>query len=125
MNDDETMSGFPKNIDDTTDGTEDDVLHDAGQAVKTARPKLARPPLYKVVLLNDDYTPMAFVIDVLRVFFHMDAEKATRVMLKVHTEGKGVCGVYDKDIAETKAAQVNRYSREFEHPLLCAVEADR
>ena len=110
------MSGLPRNID-------DDVVHETVHEVKTAQPKTKQPPLYQVVLINDDYTPMGFVVDVLRVFFHMDVEKATRVMLKVHTEGKGVCGVYGKDIAESKAAQVNNYSREYEHPLLCSVEA--
>ena len=99
--------------------------HDSGLATATDKPKLAQPPLYKVVLINDDYTPMDFVVDVLRVFFGMDVEKATRVMLKVHTEGKGVCGVFSKDVAESKAAQVNDYSRECEQPLLCSVEVDR
>ena len=89
------------------------------------KPKAVEPRLYKVMLLNDDYTPMDFVVDVLRSFFNMNVEKATQIMLKVHTEGKGVCGVYSKDVAETKAAQVNDYSRECEQPLLCSVEVDR
>lgn len=96
-----------------------------GFAATTEKPKLQRPPLYKVVLINDDYTPMDFVVDVLRSYFNMNAEKATQIMLKVHTEGKGVCGVFSKDVAETKAAQVNDYSRECEQPLLCSVEVDR
>ena len=91
----------------------------------TVDPKLKKPPLYRVILLNDDYTPMDFVVEILRVFFGMNVEKATQVMLKVHTEGKGVCGVFSKDVAETKAAQVNDYSRECEQPLLCSVEVDR
>lgn len=99
--------------------------HDTGVATTTEKPKLQQPPLYKVILINDDYTPMDFVVDVLRSFFNMNVEKATQVMLKVHTEGKGVCGVYSKDVAETKAAQVNDYSRECEQPLLCSVEVDR
>ena len=99
--------------------------HDVGFATTAEKPKLKQPPLYKVVLINDDYTPMEFVVDVLRSFFDMDLTKATRIMLQVHTEGKGVCGVYSRDVAETKAAQVNEYSRECEHPLHCAVEADR
>jgi len=99
--------------------------HDAGLATTTEKPKLKRPPLYKVILINDDYTPMDFVVDVLRSFFNMNVEKATQIMLKVHTEGKGVCGVYSKDVAETKANQVNDYSRECEQPLLCSVELDR
>ncbi len=98
---------------------------DTGVATTTEKPKLKQPPLYKVVLINDDYTPMDFVVDVLRSFFNMNVEKATQIMLKVHTEGKGVCGVYSKDVAETKAAQVNDYSRECEQPLLCSVEVDR
>ena len=99
--------------------------HDVGYAATTEKPKLKKPPLYKVILVNDDYTPMDFVVDVLRSFFGMNVEKATQIMLKVHTEGKGVCGVYSKDVAETKAAQVNDYSRECEQPLLCSVEVDR
>ena len=102
-------------------GGEDD---NTGFAETTEKPKLKRPPLYKVVLINDDYTPMDFVVDVLRSYFSMNAEKATQVMLKVHTEGKGVCGVFSKDIAETKAAQVNDYAKECEQPLLCSVEVD-
>lgn len=98
---------------------------DIGYAATTEKPKLKKPPLYKVVLVNDDYTPMDFVVDVLRSFFGMNVEKATQIMLKVHTEGKGVCGVYSKDVAETKAAQVNDYSRECEQPLMCSVEVDR
>jgi ATP-dependent Clp protease adaptor protein ClpS len=86
--------------------------------------KLKPPPLYRVILLNDDYTPMEFVVEVLRRFFGMDIERATRVMLKVHTEGKGVCGVYPREIAETKAVQVNEHARAAEHPLLCDIEAD-
>lgn len=99
--------------------------HDSGVVFETAKPRLAQPPLYKVVLINDDYTPMDFVVDVLRKFFNMNVEKATQIMLKVHTEGKGVCGVYSKDVAESKANQVNEYSRECEQPLLCSVEVDR
>lgn len=98
---------------------------DSDLATSTVRPKLAQPPLYKVVLFNDDYTPMDFVVDVLCSFFTMNVEKATQIMLKVHTEGKAVCGVFSKDVAETKAQQVNDYARECEHPLLCNVEVDR
>lgn len=94
-----------------------------GVAVQEEKPKLKRPPLYKVVLLNDDYTPMEFVVDVLQRFFSMGKESATRVMLTVHTEGKGVCGIFSRDIAETKAAQVKQYSKENEHPLMCEIEA--
>ena len=93
-----------------------------GVAVAPARPALKRPSLYKVVMLNDDFTPMDFVVDVLMTFFGMDEEKATQVMLIVHTQGKAVCGLYTRDVAETKAAQVNQYSSECEHPLLCEIE---
>jgi ATP-dependent Clp protease adaptor protein ClpS len=86
--------------------------------------KLKPPPLYRVILLNDDYTPMEFVVEVLQTFFGMNIETATRVMLKVHTEGKGVCGVYPREIAETKAVQVNEHARAAEHPLLCDIETD-
>ena len=95
---------------------------EGGLAVEPARPKIKRPPLYKVILLNDDYTPMEFVIHVLEHFFHMDKEKATRVMLHVHTRGVGVCGVFSRDIAETKVSQVNEFSRANQHPLLCDME---
>ncbi len=115
------MNRLPQNTDDEQDGE----LQEKVRQVTSGKPKLSQPPLYKVVLLNDDYTPMDFVVDVLCTFFHLDIEKATQIMLKVHTEGKGVCGVYSQDIAETKAAQVNNYSRECQHPLLCSVEVDR
>ena len=95
------------------------------QVVLETRPRTKKPSMYKVIMLNDDYTPMEFVVEIMRVFFGMNVEKATQVMLKVHTEGKGVCGVFSKDVAETKAAQVNDYSRECEQPLLCSVEVDR
>jgi len=97
-------------------------IQDDGLAVEEAKPKLKRPPLYNVVLLNDDFTPMEFVVHVLEEFFSMNRELAVRVMLKVHTEGKGVCGTYSREIAETKVAQVNDYSRENQHPLLCLME---
>jgi len=92
--------------------------------VDRVKPKLRKPRLYKVVLLNDDYTPMEFVVHVLENFFSMNREMATRVMLRVHTEGKAVCGVYTRDIAETKSEQINQYSLENEHPLLCQIEPD-
>jgi ATP-dependent Clp protease adaptor protein ClpS len=93
-----------------------------GLAVEDARPEIKRPPMYKVMLLNDDYTPMAFVEYVLQKFFAMPEEMATRVMLSVHTQGKGICGVYTKDIAETKVMQVNEFSRHHQHPLMCTME---
>lgn len=93
-----------------------------GAVVEEILPKLKKPPLYKVVLLNDDYTPMEFVVEVLERFFALERELAVRIMLKVHTEGKGVCGVFTRDVAETKAAQVLQYARDNEHPLLCDIE---
>jgi len=109
----------------SSDGVGSDDDYSDGLATAATRPKISQPPLYKVVLFNDDYTPMDFVVDVLCSFFAMNVEKATQIMLKVHTEGKAVCGVYSKDVAETKAQQVNDYSRECEQPLLCNVEVDR
>lgn len=99
-----------------------DHEHDRGLAVDTARPELERPPLYRVLLLNDDYTPMDFVVEVLQVFFGMNREKATQVMLHVHTRGRGVCGVYTREVAETKVTQVNEFSRTHQHPLMCTME---
>ena len=95
---------------------------DPGLAVEEAAPKIKQPPLYNVVLLNDDYTPMEFVVDVLERIFGMDRTTATRVMLEVHTRGKGVCGVFTFEIAETKVAQVTTYSQQNQHPLLCTME---
>ncbi|HEY9134468.1 MAG TPA: ATP-dependent Clp protease adapter ClpS [Pseudomonadales bacterium] len=91
-------------------------------AVSQPKIELQPPSMYKVVLINDDYTPMEFVVDVLRMFFNMDLEKATHVMLTVHTQGKATCGIYTRDIAETKAEQVNLFSKENEHPLICDIE---
>lgn len=102
----------------------DPVEDDEGDlAVQSSDPELARPPLYKVVLHNDDFTPMEFVVEVLQTFFHMDSETAVQVMLTVHTRGKATCGVFTRDIAETKSHQVNQYARECQHPLLCDIEA--
>ena len=95
----------------------------AGSATITeTRPKLQKPSLYRVLILNDDYTPMEFVVDVLEHIFGLDRTTATRVMLEVHTKGKGVCGVYTFEIAETKVAQVTTYARQHQHPLLCTME---
>lgn len=86
-------------------------------------PELKKPSLYKVLLLNDDYTPMEFVVEVLETFFYMGRERATQVMLQVHTEGRGICGVFSKDIAETKMTQVNEFAKTHQHPLLSQIEA--
>ena len=103
-------------------GNKQQNINDEGLALQEAKPRLKRPPLYKVLLINDDYTPMDFVVDVLQKIFGMDREKATQVMLHVHTRGVGVCGVYSRDIAETKVALVNQFSRENQHPLKCTME---
>ncbi|EGV18442.1 MULTISPECIES: ATP-dependent Clp protease adapter ClpS [Thiocapsa] len=95
---------------------------ESGLTVQEAKPKLRRPPLFKVLLLNDDYTPMEFVVQVLETFFAMNREKATQIMLHVHTRGRGVCGVYTKDIAETKVSEVNDFARSHQHPLMCTME---
>jgi len=100
-----------------------DTAHpDSGVVVEEARPKVKQPPLYQVVLLNDDYTPMEFVVDVLEKFFALNRPTATRIMLEVHTKGKGVCGVFTYEIAETKVAQVTTYARDNQHTLMCTLE---
>ena len=104
-----------------TGGEGDDGEGQIGLATKTrTRPK--RPSQYKVLLLNDDYTPMEFVVMVLRRFFRMDMEEATRVMLHVHQRGVGVCGVFTYEVAETKVTQVMDFARENQHPLQCTLE---
>ena len=101
----------------------DDEDTAVGVAVKS-RKKTKKPAMYKVLLLNDDYTPMDFVVEVLEGIFNHNRELATKIMLAVHTEGRAVCGVYTRDVAETKAMQVNQYARECQHPLLCEIEKD-
>ncbi len=91
-------------------------------AVEEAKPKLKQPPLYRVVLINDDYTPMEFVVDILQTIFGMERTSATQVMLEVHTKGKGICGVFNFEIAETKVAQVTGIAQQHQHPLLCEME---
>ena len=84
--------------------------------------KVKPPQMYQVVMLNDDYTPMEFVVVVLQKYFGMDRERATRVMLQVHREGMGVCGVFPRDIATTKVEQVTSFARQHQHPLACVME---
>ena len=93
-----------------------------GPLIVEERRKTKRPPMYRVVLLNDDYTPMEFVVWVLQIVFHKGQEEATRLMLDVHTKGKGVCGVYTLDVARTKAHQVERLARRHDHPLQTELE---
>lgn len=101
-------------------GTDQEQQH--GVMVEAAKPETIRPPLYQVILVNDDFTPMDFVIEVLQAFFALNRERATQVMLHVHTRGRGVCGVFTREVAETKVTQVNQYSRQHQHPLLCTME---
>lgn len=91
-------------------------------ALQAVKPQLKAPRKYKVVLMNDDFTPMDFVVEILRDYFSMDQVKATKIMLQIHTQGKAVCGVFAKDIAETKACLVNKHSRQNSYPLLCNIE---
>ncbi|MGD9870335.1 MAG: ATP-dependent Clp protease adapter ClpS [Thauera sp.] len=90
--------------------------------LEVKRSQTRPPPMFKVLLLNDDYTPMDFVIVVLQKYFGMDRERATRVMLQVHREGMGVCGVFPRDIATTKVEQVTSFARQRQHPLACVME---
>ncbi|WP_369601858.1 ATP-dependent Clp protease adapter ClpS [Hahella sp. SMD15-11] len=101
---------------------EEEGDHEGDLKVAPAKPQVRKPSMYKVVMMNDDYTPMDFVVEVLMRFFGMSESRATQVMLTVHTQGKAVCGVYTRDIAETKAMQVNQYASECEHPLMCEIE---
>ncbi|WP_263772758.1 ATP-dependent Clp protease adapter ClpS [Propionivibrio soli] len=96
--------------------------HQEGSVLEAKRTKLAPPPLYTVLLLNDDFTPMEFVVLVLQKFFSMSRERATQIMLKVHVEGRGVCGIYPRDVAATKVEQVTTFARENQHPLACVME---
>ena len=91
-------------------------------AIKPSAVKPKLPAMYKVLLLNDDYTPMEFVVETIERFFNKSREQATQIMLKVHTEGAGVCGVYPKDTAETKMNQVLTHAKESQHPLQCVIE---
>ena len=101
--------------------TPGDTTPNTGVVVK-ARPRTKKPSMYKVLMLNDDYTPMEFVVLVLQRFFRMSLEDATRVMLHVHQRGVGVCGVFSYEVAETKVAQVIDFARENQHPLQCTLE---
>ena len=100
---------------------DDPGFDDGGLAVENAKPKLKQPSMYQVILLNDDYTPMEFVVEVLQKFFNKDLEQATQIMLTVHTRGSAVCAIYTKDVAETKSALVNQYARDCQHPLMCEI----
>ncbi|XOV81803.1 MAG: ATP-dependent Clp protease adapter ClpS [bacterium] len=111
---------FSAGDDEEGGGTDHD--RDQGLATVTAKPELKRPPMYKVLLHNDDYTPMEFVVHILEQFFAMNREKATQIMLTVHTEGAATVGIFPRDIAETKSEHVNQYAQENNHPLISTVE---
>ena len=96
--------------------------HQESSVIEAQHSKLAPPRLYTVLLLNDDFTPMDFVVLVLQKFFSMNREQATQIMLKVHVEGRGVCGIYPRDIAATKVEQVASFARDNQHPLACVME---
>lgn len=104
-------------------GKDDDTGTGTGIVTKT-RPKTKRPTLYKVLLLNDDYTPMEFVVLVLERFFNKDREEAMRIMLHVHQNGVGMCGVYTYEVAETKVTHVMDFARKHQHPLQCVMEKE-
>jgi ATP-dependent Clp protease adaptor protein ClpS len=98
------------------------IRHRADTVLEAKKAKAKLPPMFKVMLLNDDYTPMDFVVIVIQQFFSHSREKATQIMLKVHREGAGVCGVYPRDVAATKVDQVMAYARQHQHPLRCVME---
>ena len=115
------------NVTNSDDWSDDEINDDddtGSTAVETAKPKLKKPRMYRVIINNDDYTPMEFVVHVLENFFNLDRAKATRVMMDVHNSGKGVCGLFTRDTAETKTLQVNDYSKKHSHPLMCSMEVD-
>ena len=93
-----------------------------GFVVEEAKPRLQQPPQYKVIMINDDFTPMEFVVQVLQMFFHHSREQAVQIMLQVHQSGRGVAGIFPAEIAETKVAQVNAFARKNQHPLLTVME---
>jgi ATP-dependent Clp protease adaptor protein ClpS len=98
------------------------VEEESKAQVQEAKPQLKKPAMYQVIMHNDDFTPMEFVVTVLELFFHMENSLATKVMYEIHTTGKAACGVFSKDVAETKVDQVTDYARRHEYPLLCSVE---
>jgi len=106
------MSDYPETI------QNDDL------ALETAKPRLKKPPLYRVMLINDDYTTMEFVIKVLQGIFHHSEQKAAQIMMHVHQKGAGICGVFTREIAESKVEQVLQYAQQNKHPLQCTMEPD-
>ena len=119
-----SLNIFASDTPDQPPSRNDEPGSPGGATVLEAKPKTKKPSMYKVLLLNDDYTPMEFVVDVLERFFNMDAQAATQVMLHVHQQGVGVCGIYTFEVAETKVTQVVDYARKHQHPLQCTLEKD-
>ncbi len=103
---------------------ENEPQDESGVAVAESKPETKKPKMYRVIILNDDYTPMDFVVQVLKRFFYKTTEQATKVMLQIHYEGFGVAGVFTAEIAETKVALVNDFARSHDHPLMCTMEED-
>ena len=101
-----------------------EIQRSAGLVVEEAKPKLKRPQLFRVILINDAYTPMEFVVMVLQQFFRLAHDDAVQIMLNVHTKGSGVCGVYPSEIAQTKVREVMNFAKENEHPLQCTMEPE-
>lgn len=121
------MTYRPPTLSDKTDGPGNGVGGAPGNdtsLLAKPKPKTQRPPMYKVLLLNDDYTPMEFVVHVLERFFGKDREEAKRIMMHVHQKGVGVCGVYTYEVAETKVTQVMDFARNHQHPLQCTMEKE-
>ncbi|MFT5675782.1 MAG: ATP-dependent Clp protease adaptor protein ClpS [Paraglaciecola sp.] len=102
--------------------TDNNINIDHEKQIDAVKKKLAPPPMYKVLINNDDYTPMDFVVEVLIRFFNLDLEKANQIMLTVHYRGRAVCGIYTAEIAETKVMQVTQYAKKHQHPLMCSME---
>lgn len=100
----------------------DDVDGTGTATITESKSRTKTPPMYRVILMNDDFTPMDFVIHVLQKFFSKDISEATKIMLQIHHQGSGVCGIFTYEIAETKVYQVNQYSRQNRHPLKCVME---
>ena len=98
-----------------------DTGYEDGVALQAAKPELKKPRMYAVIMINDDYTPMEFVVEVLQSYFSKTLEQATQIMLAVHTQGSAVCAIHTRDIAETKASIVNQYARDCQHPLICEI----
>jgi|TARA_B110000438_G_C15775160_1_gene633719 ATP-dependent Clp protease adaptor protein ClpS len=99
-----------------------DKPSDPSEVALLDKPQTKKPPLYRVIIMNDDYTPMEFVVFVLQSFFGFDKDNAQQIMLAIHTHGKGVCGIFTKEVAETKSMQVNNLAKEYEHPLISDIE---